>query len=124
MTGHYLCPVSRAGVSLPDIREYPARPARPGDQLEVRAVSPIVTICSIEQGGRIAGREAARETHWFTWRSIFFDEATADWQQPILGMVFTLRGELVRVVHARDMNRKERLEYEKAKARFEEDSEF
>ena len=42
----------------------------------------------------------------------------------LLHLVFTIRGELIRVIHARDMNRKERLKYEQAKARFEEDSEF
>lgn len=36
-------------------------------------------------------------------------------------LVFTLRGLLIRVIAARDMNRKERQAYEQAKARVEED---
>ena len=39
-----------------------------------------------------------------------------------LHMVFTLRGATIRVLAARDMNRKERRDYEHAKARAEEDS--
>jgi uncharacterized protein len=38
-----------------------------------------------------------------------------------LHLVFTVRHDLIRVIHARDMNRKERLEYDQAKARIEED---
>lgn len=38
-----------------------------------------------------------------------------------LHLVFTLRGELILVIHARDMNRKERTSYEHAKARIEKD---
>jgi hypothetical protein len=39
-----------------------------------------------------------------------------------LHLVFTLRGANIRVLAARDMNRKERRDYEQAKARAEEDS--
>ena len=44
-----------------------------------------------------------------------------------LYLVFTFRGpgeKLIRVIQARDMNRKERTTYEQAKARFEEDSDL
>jgi hypothetical protein len=40
----------------------------------------------------------------------------------LLHIVFTIRGDRIRVVHARDMNRKERAQYDQAKTRFEEDS--
>jgi uncharacterized DUF497 family protein len=38
-----------------------------------------------------------------------------------LHLVFTFRGDLIRIIHARDMNRKERRSYEKAKKRIEAD---
>jgi uncharacterized protein len=38
-----------------------------------------------------------------------------------LHLVFTVRGDRIRVIHARDMNRKERLRYEQAKARIQAD---
>jgi len=41
-----------------------------------------------------------------------------------LHLVFTLRGANIRVLAARDMNRKERRDYEQAKARAKEDSEL
>jgi uncharacterized DUF497 family protein len=41
-----------------------------------------------------------------------------------LHVVFTFRGDRIRVIHARDMNRKERLSYEQAKARVQADSDL
>ncbi|MEI6667490.1 MAG: BrnT family toxin [Acidobacteriota bacterium] len=41
-----------------------------------------------------------------------------------LHLVFTIRGNHIRVLAARDMNRKERRDYEQAKARAEEDSDL
>jgi uncharacterized protein len=42
----------------------------------------------------------------------------------LLHIVFTMRGSLVRVIHARNMNRREREEYGKAKAHIEEDADL
>lgn len=41
-----------------------------------------------------------------------------------LHIVFTVRGDLIRVIAARDMSRKERQAYEQAKARIEKDSDL
>lgn len=41
-----------------------------------------------------------------------------------LHLVFTIRGELIRVIAARDMNRRERQAYDQAKTRFKEDPGF
>ena len=41
-----------------------------------------------------------------------------------LHLVFTVRGELIRVIAARDMNRKEREAYEQVKARIKKDSDL
>lgn len=42
--------------------------------------------------------------------------------QRLLFLVFTVRGTLIRVLAARDMNRKERMRYGEVKERFEKDS--
>lgn len=41
-----------------------------------------------------------------------------------LHIVFTIRGDLIRVVSARDMNHRERQAYDQTKARFKEDPDF